>query len=40
MTATINAAASLGKSETHGSIEVGKSGDLVIIDAYRYIYGS
>ena len=33
---TLNAAASLGKSDTHGSIEVGKSGDLVIIDAPRW----
>lgn len=29
---TINAAASLGMSETHGSIEVGKMGDLVLLD--------
>jgi imidazolonepropionase len=29
---TINAAASLGMSETHGSIEVGKRGDLVLVD--------
>lgn len=29
---TINAAASLGMSETHGSIEVGKKGDLVLVD--------
>jgi imidazolonepropionase len=29
---TINAAASLGKHETHGSLEVGKVGDCVIID--------
>ena len=33
--ATINSAASLGKSDTHGSIEVGKTADLVIIDAHR-----
>ena len=33
--ATINAAASLGKSDSHGSIEVGKFGDMVIIDAHR-----
>ena len=33
--ATINAAASLGKSDSHGSIEVGKFGDMVIIDAPR-----
>jgi imidazolonepropionase len=29
---TINAAASLNRSETHGSIEVGKRADLVILD--------
>ena len=34
--ATINAAASLGKADTHGSIEVGKIADMVIIDAHRY----
>jgi imidazolonepropionase len=33
--ATINAAASLGKSSTHGSIEVGKLADMVVIDAPR-----
>ncbi|ERE91833.1 putative imidazolonepropionase [Cricetulus griseus] len=31
--ATINAAYALGKSHTHGSLEVGKQGDLVIINA-------
>jgi len=30
--ATINAAASLSRSETHGSIEVGKWGDLILVD--------
>lgn len=30
---TLNAAASLGKSETYGSIEVGKAGDLVLVKA-------
>jgi len=34
--ATINAAASLGKSHTHGSLEVGKLADMVVIDAPRY----
>ncbi|XP_033647145.1 probable imidazolonepropionase [Asterias rubens] len=34
--ATINAAASLGKSMTHGSLEVGKVGDMIIIDAPRW----
>jgi len=29
---TINAAATLGMSETHGSLEIGKMGDLVLID--------
>lgn len=33
--ATINAAASLGKSKTHGSIEVGKQADLIVISAPR-----
>ena len=35
--ATINAAASLGKSMTHGSLEVGKVGDMIIIDAPRWV---
>eukprot|EP00794_Sanderia_malayensis_P006326 gene6326-7051_t len=34
--ATINAAASLGRSKTHGSIEIGKIADLLIIDAPRW----
>jgi len=34
---TINAAASLGMSETHGSIEVGKKGDLVLVDVPTYV---
>ncbi|KAL6054226.1 putative imidazolonepropionase [Balamuthia mandrillaris] len=34
--ATINAAGSLGKSATHGSIERGKVGDLLLIDAPRW----
>ena len=34
--ATLNAAASVGKSDMHGSIEVGKWGDLVLIDAPRW----
>ena len=33
--ATINAAASVGRSKTHGSIEIGKVGDLLVIDAPR-----
>jgi imidazolonepropionase len=33
--ATINAAAALGKSHLHGSLEVGKSGDVIIVDAPR-----
>ena len=33
--ATINAAYSLGVSETHGSIEVGKVGDFIIVDSPR-----
>lgn len=32
---TINAAASLNMSATHGSIEVGKVGDIVILEAKR-----
>lgn len=32
---TINAAAAVGKSHMHGSLEVGKSGDIVIVDAPR-----
>ena len=31
--ATINAAHSLGRAKTHGSIEVGKVADLVVVDA-------
>ncbi len=29
---TLNSAASLGMAETHGSIEVGKKADLVLVD--------
>ena len=32
---TINAAAALGKADTHGSLEVGKVGDIIIVDAPR-----
>ncbi|XP_043569235.1 probable imidazolonepropionase isoform X1 [Chiloscyllium plagiosum] len=35
--ATINAAYALGKSHSHGSLEVGKQGDLLIINAPRSI---
>ncbi|XP_006888629.1 PREDICTED: probable imidazolonepropionase [Elephantulus edwardii] len=34
--ATINAAYALGKSDTHGSLEVGKQGDFVIINSSRW----
>jgi imidazolonepropionase len=34
--ATINAAGSLNKSATHGSLEVGKVGDLLIVNAPRW----
>ncbi|XP_075408835.1 putative imidazolonepropionase [Tenrec ecaudatus] len=34
--ATINAAYALGKSHTHGSLEVGKQGDFVIINSSRW----
>jgi len=30
--ATLNSAASLGLSETHGSLEIGKFGDMVVIN--------
>ena len=33
--ATINAAASLGLAESHGSLEAGKNGDMVIINSTR-----
>lgn len=33
--ATINAAASVGRAETHGSLEVGKIGDLIVADITR-----
>ena len=32
---TINAAHSIGRSKTHGSIEVGKVADLLVLDAPR-----
>ncbi|XP_074082722.1 putative imidazolonepropionase [Macrotis lagotis] len=34
--ATINAAYALGRSDTHGSLEVGKQGDLIIINSPRW----
>ncbi|KAK4026376.1 hypothetical protein OUZ56_015377 [Daphnia magna] len=34
--ATINAAAALGKQNTHGSLEIGKYGDLLILNAPRW----
>lgn len=34
--ATINAAFSLGKSDMHGSLEVGKQGDLIILSSPRW----
>lgn len=34
--ATINAAGSMNRAQTHGSIEVGKLGDLVVIHAPRW----
>ncbi|XP_009084902.3 probable imidazolonepropionase [Serinus canaria] len=34
--ATINAAYALGKSDSHGSLEVGKQGDLLIINSSRW----
>ncbi|KAG8439601.1 hypothetical protein GDO86_005692 [Hymenochirus boettgeri] len=34
--ATINAAYSLGRAHTHGSLEVGKQGDAVVINASRW----
>jgi len=34
--ATLNAAASLGMSDTHGSLERGKLADMLVIDAPRY----
>lgn len=36
--ATINGAASLGLSKSHGSIEIGKQADLLVIDAPRYFF--
>ena len=35
--ATLNAAASLGKSHSQGSIQEGKLGDLVLVDAPRFV---
>ena len=35
--ATINAAASLGKSQTHGSIEVGKRANMLVLQAARSV---
>ncbi|XP_075789803.1 putative imidazolonepropionase [Pelodiscus sinensis] len=34
--ATINAAYALGRSNTHGSIEIGKEGDIIIINSSRW----
>jgi imidazolonepropionase len=34
--ATLNAAASMNRSKTHGSLEVGKVGDLIVLDAPRW----
>uniref|UniRef100_A0A8D0XJW5 Probable imidazolonepropionase n=1 Tax=Sus scrofa TaxID=9823 RepID=A0A8D0XJW5_PIG len=34
--ATINAAYALGRSHTHGSLEIGKQGDLIIINSPRW----
>lgn len=33
--ATINAAYALGRSDTHGSLEVGKHGDLLVLNTNR-----
>lgn len=33
--ATINAAYALGRSHTHGSLEVNKQGDLVVLNTTR-----
>lgn len=35
--ATINAAASLGRAHSHGSLETGKVADMLVIDAPRYM---
>ena len=35
--ATINAAASLGRAHSHGSLEPGKVADMLVIDAPRYM---
>lgn len=35
--ATINAAASLGRVHSHGSLETGKVADMLVIDAPRYV---
>ena len=35
--ATINAAASLGRADSHGSLEPGKVADMLVIDAPRYM---
>ncbi|XP_029457436.1 probable imidazolonepropionase isoform X1 [Rhinatrema bivittatum] len=34
--ATINAAYALGKSQSHGSLEVGKQGDIIVINSSRW----
>lgn len=36
--ATINAAYALGRSHTHGSLEIGKQGDLIIINSSRCVF--
>lgn len=35
--ATINAAFALGRSHTHGSLEIGKVADIIIINAKRFV---
>lgn len=35
--ATINAAAALGMSDSHGSLEVGKRGDMLILNADKCV---
>lgn len=36
--ATINAAAALGMEHSHGSLEAGKVGNMVILETDRYVY--
>jgi len=35
--ATINAAATVGRAHSHGSLEIGKVADMIVVNAPRYM---